>query len=645
MLKKMSTLFNANVRSRTARSFLPSVVAVAIGAAILAILVACSDNPSATPGPRATLSAVETAGDSGSDITLTFTGLDKQIAKYWWVVLPDGEDPTEAQVRAGQNATGVAITLPNGTGNSDDSGVTIDAPTTDAPDPTLLLDEVGDPNRLSGDREVFIVVEDADGNSTLLTASFTTDSVIIFGCAVVETDPGDCDGDTVVNSVDEFDNDRSRSCTATFGNADSGTADCDNDGSKNNDDVDDDNDGLIEINFLEDLDKIRNDLDGNGEGSDAIGTVGAPEGGLRGYELSRALDFADAASYRGAAGTGAGQIDATDGVRTTWCPAFSATPSTCIPNPIVNLPSGSLADDVKGFPRIGGSFTAILDGNLFTINNLYMNYGGSTVDDVGLFSQSNGATIRRLGLTNAFVSGRRQVGGLVGDAVNSTLRSVWVTTTAPGRIGSIRATDTSVSSLPRNLGGLAGRIERTMIIGSWANVDLTGSERIGGLVGEITGRASIQSKIALNYARSRLTIGATGSGARIGGLYGNEDDDATLAQSSWSVMTIVTAPSGSMVADGDIIGPWGNAPNPTPPNIYWEGPSGTAISATRRTMAQMQAAGGANFGSPPFGTDCDGAWIFAADAYPKLQEVITPRFASNRTNCTGSVYGAELPGQ
>ena len=45
MLKKMSTLFNSNVRSRTARSFLPSVAAVAIGAAILAILVACSSDP------------------------------------------------------------------------------------------------------------------------------------------------------------------------------------------------------------------------------------------------------------------------------------------------------------------------------------------------------------------------------------------------------------------------------------------------------------------------------------------------------------------------------------------------------------------------------------------------------------------------
>ena len=97
--------------------------------------------------------------------------------------------------------------------------------------------------------------------------------------------------------------------------------DCDNDGSANDVDVDDDNDRLIEINFLEDLDKIRNDLNGNGDGSGAIGTMGAPEGGLRGYELSRALDFVNAASYRGAAGTGAGQIDATDGVRATWCPA------------------------------------------------------------------------------------------------------------------------------------------------------------------------------------------------------------------------------------------------------------------------------------------------------------------------------------
>ena len=173
MLKKMSTLFNANVRSRTARSFLPSVAAVAVGAAIVAILVACSSDPPATPpGPMATLSAAETAGASGSIVNLTFTGLDKQIAKYWWVIVPDGDDPTEAQVRAGQDAAGAAAA---NTGNGQSSfSLAINAPTPVEPNPTLLL-QVGPP-RLSGNQEIFIVVEDADENATLLTASFTADN-------------------------------------------------------------------------------------------------------------------------------------------------------------------------------------------------------------------------------------------------------------------------------------------------------------------------------------------------------------------------------------------------------------------------------------------------------------------------------------
>ena len=173
MLKKMSTLFNSNVRGRTARSFLPSVAAVAVGAAIVAILVACSSDPppDTSRGPMATLSAAETAGTSGSIVNLTFTDLDKQIAKYWWVIVPDGDDPTEAQVRAGQDAAGTAA---DNAGNSD-GGDAIAAPTAAAPNPTLLL-QVRPPRLVNGSYEVFIVVEDADENSTLLKASFTANN-------------------------------------------------------------------------------------------------------------------------------------------------------------------------------------------------------------------------------------------------------------------------------------------------------------------------------------------------------------------------------------------------------------------------------------------------------------------------------------
>ena len=77
----------------------------------------------------------------------------------------------------------------------------------------------------------------------------------------------DIDGDFIENSVDEDD---------------------DNDGVLDINDVDIDNDGLIEITSLQDLDEIRNNLQGDsfrGSGS------GCPETGCLGFELTTNLDF------------------------------------------------------------------------------------------------------------------------------------------------------------------------------------------------------------------------------------------------------------------------------------------------------------------------------------------------------------------
>ena len=64
-----------------------------------------------------------------------------------------------------------------------------------------------------------------------------------------------------------------------------------------NTDVDTDNDGLVEINTLEDLNAIRYQLDGSGYRASATAkkiTSGCAVGGCKGYELTRDLDFNDA---------------------------------------------------------------------------------------------------------------------------------------------------------------------------------------------------------------------------------------------------------------------------------------------------------------------------------------------------------------
>ena len=82
--------------------------------------------------------------------------------------------------------------------------------------------------------------------------------------------------------------------------------DVDDDTHLNTVDVDDNGNGLIEIYTLDDLARLRDDLNGDGvdDGNNGsittVGNTGCPDtdnGGCKGYELTRSLNFSDAASY------------------------------------------------------------------------------------------------------------------------------------------------------------------------------------------------------------------------------------------------------------------------------------------------------------------------------------------------------------
>ena len=152
-------------------------------------------------------------------------------------------------------------------------------------------------------------------------------------------------------------------------------------------DVDNDDDGLIEIYYLEHLDAIRYDLDGTHyatmAGSAGINR-GCKTGGCNGYELARSLDFDDDTSY------------ASTSNKTLWTGAGGSA----------------------GWQPIGDEdnpFIAIFTGNDHTLSNLTINR--NDVDDVGLFGGTgSGAEITNLGLLNAniTISTSTVVGGLVG---------------------------------------------------------------------------------------------------------------------------------------------------------------------------------------------------------------------------------------
>ena len=231
-------------------------------------------------------------------------------------------------------------------------------------------------------------------------------------------------------------------------------------------DIDQDNDGLIEINDVEALNAIRYQLDGRGYRESNIApliTVGCRNPGCNGYELTRDLNFNDINSYRPAATH-----------QQTWYHG-------------------------EGWPPLGDGnspFNAIFEGNGYTISNLNINKPDA--DYVGLFgSIGRDGRIENLGLLNLTVSANNKVGALAG--VNG------------GVISNSYAVG-SIAGRGSNVGGIVGEQRSTAkIVNSYTRVKVSGSSRIGGLVGLNSGC------IGGCYAIGSIV----GSGHRIGGLVGS----------------------------------------------------------------------------------------------------------------------------
>ena len=249
-------------------------------------------------------------------------------------------------------------------------------------------------------------------------------------------------------------------------------------------DIDQDDNGLIEICDLESLNDIRDNPTGSGTVEQGCSTT------CTGFELMRDLDFKSTSSY------GSGNIN------TAWTTGDGW-------EPIAN-------------------FNATFNGDGYTISNLYINR--SSTIGVGLFGSTSGK-IDDLGLVNVDISGRSSIGGLAGTN-SGTITDSYVS----GSVGSVSQPSTGV-------GGLVGT-NSGAITNSCATASVSGLDSwIGGLVGEHQSDATITNSCAtgtvsgsrnrigglVGYSRSRATITksyATGSvlgSGSVGGLVGTND--------------------------------------------------------------------------------------------------------------------------
>ena len=288
-------------------------------------------------------------------------------------------------------------------------------------------------------------------------------------------------------------------------------------------DIDSDNDGLIDINNLEQLNAIRHQLDGSGyrESDTSLKiAAGCPHHVCRGYELMRDLDFNNDDSYSSASN------------RTVWTTGSGWEPIGSIENPL--------------FERLENSpFTGIFEGNGYTISNLNINR--DTYGNVGLFGFIGAnSTVTNVGLLNVNIKGHWRVGGLAGGN-KGEIRNSYTAGTVVGvwqHIGGLVGANieggvvaNSYSSCAArnsgtgegvNVGGLVGRNRAGIINNSYATGAVSGNSQVGGLVG----LNDEGGKIDNSYATG-MVLGSS----EFGGLVGANSHDSIVNNSYWDTQT------------------------------------------------------------------------------------------------------------
>ena len=276
-----------------------------------------------------------------------------------------------------------------------------------------------------------------------------------------------------------------------------------------------DGDGLIEISNVEELNSIRNNLNGISLkiNLSTNNNQGCPTGLCNGYELTNDIDFKG----------------------TRWY-------------------SGCVVDcETAGWSPIGTStkrFSATLNGNGFTISNLYINSNKSntsfiafaenaTIINLGLVevsiyshycdaSESNclanaisissalvgelrGASLLEGIFVSGNVSGDKNVGGLVGLQKSGVIKNSYFS----GKIFGLKSKNVKTQFL----GGLVGSVNGGEIIDSYSLADVEGknySEFVGVVVGEL---ANLKNNTII--IENIFSVGEPNASNDVGGLIGS----------------------------------------------------------------------------------------------------------------------------
>ena len=304
----------------------------------------------------------------------------------------------------------------------------------------------------------------------------------------------------------------------------------------------------------------------------------------------------------------------------------------------IDASSTSSWNSGAGFAPIGPSsgtpFKGTFDGANNLISGLTINLPAATT--VGMFGYTDGATVKSVSLlgvnitgwgafgafgagaligaaegasviTNVTVTGTvaatatggGNLGGIIGDlggTATFSYGSSSASVTAPfsvigGAVGGIEANAsasyiavsgsvTGTGSAGKSVGGVAGYIAGTLS-NSYATGDVTGNDRVGGLVGNFDGGTIVNSYAAGNVS---------GTGSNVGGVVGQTQSAGSVTKTYWDTTT-----SGQSVAAG----------------------SGSTSGMTGKSTANMQTQ--ATFS----GWDFASTWYLTSGFYPILRNSVT----------------------
>ena len=410
--------------------------------------------------------------------------------------------------------------------------------------------------------------------------------------------------------------------------------------------IDDDDDGLIDIYYLEDLDKVRYQPDGNAYNTSHSTrtkiTAGCPNNICKGYELRRDLDFnaddsyADAINYKSLWTVN----DYNDRRDTGWNPMginaiFNGNGYT-----ISNLQINGVGNQSRaGLFNTIGEDAKVEHLNLNTVTIRILDF--ETTLKVGGIAGENRGVILNSHISHGNIRGSLDfVGGLVG----SNSGDIFYSSVHADVVG-------TGSSDDNGTGGLVGRNwEGGEIHYSYAIGSVRGRCRVGGLVGRQFSSNRTDMENISTVKNSYAVVGISADGGCFN-LESDSDFGGLVGVNAGSDIVNSYAVGRSSILDSGLVG--NDVSNPTSTNItysYWDTDLNGMGSAAGegKTTSELQtptAASGIYMNWSP------GEWDFGTETqYPVIKyssstEIIARTVCSDTPSQELPQCGAIMPNQ